>query len=310
MHTCNATDSLLQWTWCCSAQAYSSQGQPKQEDREKIQWVRFEQADINGEYRSSGCIIGSGAKSACKKQVSFQRVALADTNSNPDCTNRSGNLAPLLLVLGYTNGVQIWTLPVGLDWHLEGGARYPSTPRCASLKVGYNMWLFICFLVTIVLVLQASGEAQEVLSIRQGPVRILRLLPSPESGQRFERCTTVCSKWWNIQLHCSQVCFKFVSAFDRQDGFANKRPLVVMCDASRWERCFVWQDLFSLSLPAAQLLSMFYFSFFFPQCWSAILFSEVCLTEIRGWTEEHSFQVSSSGHQVQFKVSWIKLFML
>ena len=52
--------------------------------------------------------------------------------------------------------------------------------------------------------LQASGEAQEVLSLRQGPVRTLRLLKTP------------------------------VAAFpDRVDIYANKRPLIALCDASR-----------------------------------------------------------------------------
>lgn len=51
-------------------------------------------------------------------------------------------LSPLLLVIGYTNGVQIWVCPV-------------------------------------------SGEAQEVMSVRQGPVKILRLLPAPKEGYFF-----------------------------------------------------------------------------------------------------------------------------
>ncbi|XP_033748515.1 breast carcinoma-amplified sequence 3-like [Pecten maximus] len=86
-------------------QAYS--GHQKQfEDKEKIQWVRFESSDIN------------------------------DICNNPDLTVGENKGIPLLLILGYSNGVQIWNvLP--------------------------------------------SGEALEVLSLRQGPVKIARVLPTP-----------------------------------------------------------------------------------------------------------------------------------
>lgn len=33
-------------------------------------------------------------------------------NSNPSCGLASGTAAPLLLLLGYANGIQIWMIPV------------------------------------------------------------------------------------------------------------------------------------------------------------------------------------------------------
>ena len=41
---------------------------------------------------------------------------------------------------------------------------------------------FFVLSVNLLLILQSSGEAQEVFSVRQGPVRVLRLLPTPETG--------------------------------------------------------------------------------------------------------------------------------
>jgi len=37
--------------------------------------------------------------------------------------------------------------------------------------------------VMFYLYLQPNGEAQEVLSLRQGPVRICRVLPNPDPGK-------------------------------------------------------------------------------------------------------------------------------
>ena len=39
-------------------------------------------------------------------------IYFLDVNANPDCGAQSGNVAPLLLVLGYTNGVQVWSIAV------------------------------------------------------------------------------------------------------------------------------------------------------------------------------------------------------
>ncbi|KAL3858527.1 hypothetical protein ACJMK2_013112 [Sinanodonta woodiana] len=108
-------------------QAYS--GSSRIEDKEKIQWVRFEQCDPN------------------------------DIGKNPDVKYADSDGLPIVLVLGYINGVQIWHI----------------TPK---------------------------GEAQEVLSLRQGPVKILRILPSPD------------------QL------------LGHVDKYSEKRPLVAMCDSS------------------------------------------------------------------------------
>ncbi|XP_060579314.1 BCAS3 microtubule associated cell migration factor-like [Ruditapes philippinarum] len=108
-------------------QAYT--GTQKNEDREKIQWVRFENCDCN------------------------------DVAKNPDMFRSDTKGLPLLLILGYSNGVQIWHV----------------TP---------------------------NGEAQEVLSMRQGPVRICRILPNPDP------------------------------VLGNGDSFSHKRPLIVMCDSS------------------------------------------------------------------------------
>ncbi|XP_013379441.1 LOW QUALITY PROTEIN: breast carcinoma-amplified sequence 3-like [Lingula anatina] len=106
-------------------------GTQKSDDKEKIQWVKFEQTDVN------------------------------DITANPDVSLPSGSSPPLLLVLGYVNGVQVW-------------------------------------------IVTASGESHEVLSLRQGPVRVLRVLSSPEPV--FED-----------SMH---------------DAFESKRPLVALSDGS------------------------------------------------------------------------------
>ncbi|KAH3885460.1 BCAS3 microtubule associated cell migration factor-like isoform X2 [Dreissena polymorpha] len=108
-------------------QAYS--GSQKGEDREKIQWVKFENCDIN------------------------------DVSKNPDMFRSDTKGLPLLLILGYSNGVQIWHITT-------------------------------------------NGEAQEVLSLRQGPVRVCRVLPNPEPVLGYT------------------------------DEFSSKRPLIVLCDSS------------------------------------------------------------------------------
>ncbi|KAK7474430.1 hypothetical protein BaRGS_00034313 [Batillaria attramentaria] len=105
-------------------QAYSSG--PKADDREKVLWVQFEKCDIN------------------------------DICSNPNLSAPEHRGQPLLLVLGYSNGVQIW--------HITH-----------------------------------QGEALEVLSLRQGPICILRVLPTPPPDN---------------------------------DAFSNKRPLMAVCDSS------------------------------------------------------------------------------
>ncbi|XP_070204277.1 BCAS3 microtubule associated cell migration factor-like isoform X3 [Littorina saxatilis] len=105
-------------------QAYSSG--PKQEEREKVLWVKFEECDVN------------------------------DICSNPNLRGHEERGPPLLLVLGYGNGVQMW--------HITH-----------------------------------QGEALEVLSLRQGPISYIRVLPTPTPDL---------------------------------DGFTGKRPLVAICDSS------------------------------------------------------------------------------
>ncbi|GBP48283.1 Breast carcinoma-amplified sequence 3 homolog [Eumeta japonica] len=90
--------------------------------KDTIQWARFETADIN--------------------------------EPTPEGENET-ELSPLLLILGYGSGVQVWVIP-------------------------------------------PNGEAQEVLSWRQGSVRVLRILPTPQYG----------------------------------DSFVAKRPLIALCDSA------------------------------------------------------------------------------
>ncbi|XP_074641601.1 BCAS3 microtubule associated cell migration factor-like isoform X2 [Tubulanus polymorphus] len=103
-------------------QAYS--GSQKQDDREKIQWISFEKINIPGIYLEPPIV--------------------------PD----------LLLILGYTNGAQIWAIT-------------------------------------------ESGESYEVISVRQGPVKVLKILPQPYLKYDYEL-----------------------------DDFSSKRPLMAMVDAS------------------------------------------------------------------------------
>ncbi|NXK65760.1 BCAS3 protein, partial [Sylvietta virens] len=106
-------------------QAYS--GTPP-EEKEKIVWVRFENADLNDTSRN----------------MEFHEI------------HSTGNEPPLLLVIGYSDGMQVWSIPI-------------------------------------------SGEAQELFSVRHGPVRAARILPAPQIS--------------------AQKC----------DNFAEKRPLLGVC---------------------------------------------------------------------------------
>ncbi|RMC10627.1 hypothetical protein DUI87_12338 [Hirundo rustica rustica] len=106
-------------------QAYS--GTPP-EEKEKIVWVRFENADLNDTSRN----------------MEFHEI------------HSTGNEPPLLLMIGYSDGMQVWSIPI-------------------------------------------SGEAQELFSVRHGPVRAARVLPAPQIS--------------------AQKC----------DNFAEKRPLLGVC---------------------------------------------------------------------------------
>lgn len=79
----------------------------------------------------------------------------ADINEPTPEGESDSDTSPLLLILGYGSGVQVWLIP-------------------------------------------PTGDAQEVLSWRQGTVRVLRILPTPQHG----------------------------------DCFASKRPLIALCDSA------------------------------------------------------------------------------
>uniref|UniRef100_A0AAQ4PY43 BCAS3 microtubule associated cell migration factor n=1 Tax=Gasterosteus aculeatus aculeatus TaxID=481459 RepID=A0AAQ4PY43_GASAC len=110
-------------------QAYT--GAPPTDEKEKIIWVRFERADIN------------------------------DTSRNPEFMEmHSGTTEPpLCLMIGYTDGMQIWSVSL-------------------------------------------AGEAQELFSVRHGPVRAARILPAP---------------------HISPMI---------TDTFSDKRPLLGVCKST------------------------------------------------------------------------------
>ncbi|XP_069730228.1 BCAS3 microtubule associated cell migration factor isoform X1 [Phaenicophaeus curvirostris] len=107
-------------------QAYS--GTPPAEEKEKIIWVRFENADLNDTSRN----------------MEFHEI------------HSTGNEPPLLVMIGYSDGMQVWSIPI-------------------------------------------SGEAQELFSVRHGPVRAARILPAPQIS--------------------AQKC----------DNFSDKRPLLGVC---------------------------------------------------------------------------------
>ncbi|KAF7700068.1 breast carcinoma-amplified sequence 3 isoform X2 [Silurus meridionalis] len=110
-------------------QAYT--GTPPTDEKEKIIWVRFEKADINDVARSPELLEMHG----------------------------SGVDPPLCLMIGYGDGMQIWSVSL-------------------------------------------TGEAQELFSVRHGPVRAARILPAP---------------------HISPL---------NTDSFAEKRPLLGVCKST------------------------------------------------------------------------------
>lgn len=101
-----------------------------------------------------------------KVYVLWARFEIADINDIkllPERIELHGSSPPLLLILGYTYGVQVWLIPV-------------------------------------------TGEAQEVLSWKQGTVKTLRILSTPEN------------------------CFGY------PDNFAHCRPLISMADSTGKEK--------------------------------------------------------------------------
>uniref|UniRef100_A0A286XXT6 BCAS3 microtubule associated cell migration factor n=1 Tax=Cavia porcellus TaxID=10141 RepID=A0A286XXT6_CAVPO len=64
-----------------TTQAYS--GTPLTEEKEKIVWVRFENADLNDTSRN----------------LEFHEI------------HSTGNEPPLLVMIGYSDGMQVWSIP-------------------------------------------------------------------------------------------------------------------------------------------------------------------------------------------------------
>lgn len=106
--------------------------------------------------------------------ASFQRADINDPGLFSELAEINGNYPPLLLTLGYTQGVQVWIIPM-------------------------------------------TGEAQEVLAWRQGQVKTLKILPSPEN------------------------CFG-----SPPDNFAHCRPLVVLVDSTGPGSAFTSASFISL----------------------------------------------------------------
>ncbi|XP_055940994.1 BCAS3 microtubule associated cell migration factor-like [Argiope bruennichi] len=103
--------------------------QARQGEKETVLWVKFEYCDLN------------------------------DYSLIREEAEHNANHPSLLIIIGYTNGVQIWCVP-------------------------------------------ASGEAQEVLSLREGPVKFLKVLPTPEPIENIK------------------------------DRFTSSRPLIAVCDST------------------------------------------------------------------------------
>lgn len=91
-----------------NSQAYT--GAPPTDEKEKIIWVRFEKADINGEFvvnDSFFCFFFSPHSLLFKLSVS-------DTARNPEFLEKHSGTAepPLCLMIGYTDGMQLWSISV------------------------------------------------------------------------------------------------------------------------------------------------------------------------------------------------------
>nr|XP_049581699.1 breast carcinoma-amplified sequence 3 isoform X16 [Syngnathus scovelli]XP_049581700.1 breast carcinoma-amplified sequence 3 isoform X17 [Syngnathus scovelli] len=138
--------SAAQLSRAGDSQAYS--GGLQTDEKEKVIWVRFEKADINDSARNFELEIQSGT-------------------TDP----------PLCLMIGYTDGLQIWSV-------------------------------------------STAGDAQELFSVRHGPVKTARILPAP---------------------HFSPL---------KVDVFSNKRPLLGVCKStgsSGTSPPYCCADLYSLS---------------------------------------------------------------
>ncbi|KAI4896644.1 hypothetical protein NFI96_029902, partial [Prochilodus magdalenae] len=161
-------------------QAYT--GAPPTDEKEKIIWVRFEKADINDVARSPEFLEMHG----------------------------SGSDPPLCLMIGYTDGMQIWSISL-------------------------------------------SGEAQELFSVRHGPVRTARILPAPhitgwlefyhraDSDVEFRDFSSsfiatpvlACTRLWYKDFLLGVLVPKIHHACPlKTDSFAEKRPLLGVCKST------------------------------------------------------------------------------
>lgn len=68
-----------------------------------------------------------------------------------------------------------------------------SQRKIVNLVQEFQLSCFVCFF------LQSTGEAQEVLSLRQGPVRLVRMLKTPQEGETVtidNYCATTAVSLW------------------------------------------------------------------------------------------------------------------
>ncbi|XP_041457041.1 breast carcinoma-amplified sequence 3-like isoform X2 [Lytechinus variegatus] len=126
-------------------------------ENDKIIWVKFEKPDVTDNMNHS--------------------------QEAPDC--------PLFLVIGYTNGVQIWSI-------------------------------------------LANGDAEEVLSLRQGPVRILRILPTPPHSKNHHQdkrpLVAICDGASSSQPFCS-VTIRSLKTNEQVHAVSFKTPVVdIVCN--------------------------------------------------------------------------------
>lgn len=93
-------------------QAYT--GAPPTDEKEKIVWVRFEKADVNGE------VVSSFSFYYCSL---FFKLSVPDTARNPEFLEMHSSAAepPLCLMVGYTDGMQIWSVSVSPASNKPGG---------------------------------------------------------------------------------------------------------------------------------------------------------------------------------------------
>jgi len=75
------------------------------------------------------------------------------------------------------------------------GVSFSIKEKIVNLVQEFYLSCFVCFFF-----FQSTGEAQEVLSLRQGPVRLVRMLKTPQEGEtvtidNYYCATTAVSLW-------------------------------------------------------------------------------------------------------------------